>query len=339
MKEQSYYYRLLSRDERHAYYDILNGLQSMQHAFPVLRFPMQKLSELFFLVRMDHPEIFYASGFRCRAYADATKVEFIPDYLFELKKIRDHRQALSSRVAKLVRQAREWKESEREQFVHDLICTTVTYDKLKKPYSHEIIGSLGQGVAVCEGIAKAVKILCDELEIPCIIAMSEAAPDRGIKYRHMWNLLQSDGKWYHLDATFDNTLTHGGEIRYDYFNLSDEQIFKDHEPSMFPLPACTDNTGNWYRMRKLSFTKPEEVEKRMLQAARRGRCFTFQWRGSYFTRHALEQLLTIAENASLQFERHAAISVNASQAVVRVTFSSDQHSTLTEDRPKISTEE
>ena len=32
------------------------------------------------------------------------------------------------------------------------------YDKLKKEYSHEIIGALGNGVAVCEGIAKAVKI-------------------------------------------------------------------------------------------------------------------------------------------------------------------------------------
>ena len=42
------------------------------------------------------------------------------------------------------------------------ICTYlsvkhVRYDKLKKSYSHEIIGPLGQGVGVCEGIAKSVK--------------------------------------------------------------------------------------------------------------------------------------------------------------------------------------
>ena len=45
------------------------------------------------------------------------------------------------------------------------------FDKLKKPYSHEIIGPLGHGVGVCEGIAKSVKVLCDVLGIWCMIAV------------------------------------------------------------------------------------------------------------------------------------------------------------------------
>lgn len=32
-------------------------------------------------------------------------------------------------------------------------------------------------------------------------------------------------------------------IRYDYFNLSDAQIFKDHEPVIWKIPACEDNEG------------------------------------------------------------------------------------------------
>ena len=51
------------------------------------------------------------------------------------------------------------------------IYENVRYDKLKKPYSHEIIGPLGQGVGVCEGIAKAVKVLCDALGLWCMIAI------------------------------------------------------------------------------------------------------------------------------------------------------------------------
>lgn len=35
-----------------------------------------------------------------------------------------------------------------------------------------LIGALGNGVAVCEGMAKAVKILYDSLNIWCIIALS-----------------------------------------------------------------------------------------------------------------------------------------------------------------------
>lgn len=28
---------------------------------------------------------------------------------------------------------------EKEQYIHDFLCENVRYDKLKKPYSHEII--------------------------------------------------------------------------------------------------------------------------------------------------------------------------------------------------------
>ena len=114
------------------------------------------------------------------------------------------------------------------------IVKNVKYDKLKKEYSHEIIGALGNGVAVCEGIAKAVKVLCDKLNIYCIIALSEANPEKGVKYRHAWNIVKIGGKLYHLDATFDNNLSEEDCVRYDYVNLSDN---KDINPpkTVFPL--------------------------------------------------------------------------------------------------------
>lgn len=70
----------------------------------------------------------------------------------------------------------EW---EKEKYVHDFICENVHYDKLKKSYSHEIIGPLGQGVGVCEGIAKSVKVLCDALGIWCMIAICGNNPEKG----------------------------------------------------------------------------------------------------------------------------------------------------------------
>ena len=64
-----------------------------------------------------------------------------------------------------------------------------------------------------------------------MIAICGNNPDKGIKYRHTWNIVRINGKYYHLDATFDNTLGNDKkEIRYDYFNLDDQQIFRDHEP-------------------------------------------------------------------------------------------------------------
>ena len=141
-------------------------------------------------------------------------------------------------MEKLARQAQGLSEWGKEKYVHDFICENVRYDKLKKPYSHEIIGPLGQGVGVCEGIAKAVKVLCDALGLWCMIAICGNNPEKGIKYRHTWNIVRIGGQYYHLDATFDNSLTRGAredaEYRYDYLTSTIRRCFRDHEPLIAP---------------------------------------------------------------------------------------------------------
>ena len=51
-----------------------------------------------------------------------------------------------------------------------------------------------------------MKVLCDALGIWCMIAVCGNNPEKGIKYRHTWNIVKIDGQYYHLDVTFDNTL-------------------------------------------------------------------------------------------------------------------------------------
>ena len=68
--------------------------------------------------------------------------ELIPAYLFEKGKLKEHQKALQSRVEKLVRPAARCSDEEKLLYIHDFICKNVRYDKLKKQYSHEIIGVL-----------------------------------------------------------------------------------------------------------------------------------------------------------------------------------------------------
>ena len=95
-------------------------------------------------VAMDHPEIFYTVSFKWQFAREASHVDILPEYLFPKSKVEEHRKALSARVQKLVRPAASLSEWEKEAYIHDFICRNVRYDKLKKPYSHEIIGPLGQ---------------------------------------------------------------------------------------------------------------------------------------------------------------------------------------------------
>ena len=328
---EEYYYGRMPKDKQNTYRAMLAGLMDLSDEILLPQVPTTDgnwLYDVFFQLRLDHPEIFWAVGFKYRHYKDSPNLILIPEYIFDKNKIREHKKALHARVEKLVRPAAKFSEWDKEKYVHDFICENIRYDKLKKPYSHEIIGPLGHGVGVCEGIAKSVKILCDALGVWCVIAICGNNPEKGIKYRHTWNIVRINGQYDHLDATFDNTLGRNMDdsvsIRYDYFNLDDKNIFRDHEPLIAPAPACPDGSHSYYREKKLSFTKTEDVYKRALQAARKGREFTFHWRGSYLTREVLADLVDQIKAAGKTRDKKAIITLNWPQAILRFHFTDQQ---------------
>ena len=89
---------------------------------------------------VSYTHLFWAASFKYKYYADSPNLIFIPEYLFEKSKIKDHQKAMNARVEKLARPAAKLSEIEKEKYIHDFICENIHYDKLKKPYSHEIIG-------------------------------------------------------------------------------------------------------------------------------------------------------------------------------------------------------
>lgn len=317
---EQYYYNTLTKQQQNSYNAIKAGLQSLAPSFPVPLLENRELTDVFMKLRLDHPQLFYAGTFKYRYYPDGSNAEMIPEYLFEKGKIKDHQKALQARVEKLARPMQKATDMEKLLYIHDFICQNVKYDKLKKQYSHEIIGPLGHGVGVCEGIAKSVKILCDALNLWCVIALSENNPEKGVKYRHAWNIVKVDKKYYHIDCTFDNSLGNPDEIRYDYFLLNDKQIFRDHEKLVWRMPACEDGERFYYKEKKLSFTKMEDVQKRSTQAVKKGRTLIFHWRGGYMTREIVQEFLKIFKEEAGKKGKHAKVSLNWAQAVVKVQF-------------------
>ncbi|WP_110291022.1 hypothetical protein [Lachnotalea glycerini] len=45
---------------------------------------------------------------------------------------------------------------------------------------------------------------------------------------HAWNIVNIKGQACHLDSTWDVCNSKDGQINYDYFNVTDENIIKDH---------------------------------------------------------------------------------------------------------------
>lgn len=319
-----YYQQQCTKLQKEAYNAILKGVLSVDAQIRVPLISMQEFSDVYTKLRLDYPEIFYLTGFHIRFAHGADFGEFVPEYLFSKDKILSHQAAIRARIARIVRGFTGKTEFDKLVYLHSFITQGVHYDKLKKPYSHEIIGPLTQGVGVCEGIAKAVKVLADAMGLSCIAVMS--APAEGKRYGHAWNLFRIAGKWYHFDATFDLSLCACGEERFDYFLLSDAQIFRDHQKPMFSVPSCEQNDLFYYRAQKLSFTKIEDAEKRIAQAIRKKKPrFIFQWRGGYLTKAALSELTERIYAAASSAGKAAVIELNYPQAVFTVSFSDGEN--------------
>lgn len=102
---------------------------------------------------------------------------------------------------------------------HDFLCRSVVY--VESPNSHNVTGPLLYGQSVCEGYAKAFKLFCDQMEIPCIVITGMGYTNNGSE-PHAWNAVRmEDGNWYAVDVTWDDQ-TSG--IFYDFFLVGGESV-------------------------------------------------------------------------------------------------------------------
>ena len=234
---EQYYYNHMNKAQQAAYHSILSGVKNLADEFQIPALEGEELYNVFFQMRLDHPEIFWVSSYKYRYYKDSPNLIFIPEYLFDKKKICEHQKAMTARVEKLIRPAQKLSEWEKEKYVHDFICEN---------------------------------------------------------------------------------------IRYDYFNLDDSQIFRDHEPLIAPVPHCGDHEHFYHKEKKLSFTKKEDVYKRSLQAVKKGRVLIFHWRGGYLTKEVLKELLELIRKAGDEKDKTAMVSINWPQAIIRVQYTDMQ---------------
>lgn len=109
--------------------------------------------------------------------------------------------------------------------LHDYIINNTKYDvnrsdnKVTSYNSDTAYGALIQHYAICGGYADSIKLFLDYLEIPNYKISSE---------NHIWNLVFINGKWHHLDLTWDDPVTSDGKdiLEYDYFLISTDELKK-----------------------------------------------------------------------------------------------------------------
>lgn len=160
---------------------------------------------------------------------------------------------LDRKIAQIVSQipASADTDAEKALYLHDYIVLNVSYELVG---DHQTaFGALLDGKAVCAGYADAYKRLLTAVGIRAHTIVGTADNGDGDPFPHAWTLLYLDGKCVYTDVTWDDPFVNGEQrednISYSYFQLSYEEISRDHFPdqaSMALIPSSCNHTGYDY---------------------------------------------------------------------------------------------
>lgn len=262
-----YYYHQLNKQDQLVYRAFYDGVMAHQNIIPIPvkgEFPKESFERIFQAVTKDNPLIYYLNQSACSLASDVFGHNAIcPQYFFSMEKVKDYNRKIEKEVNRLAAELKltEGSDYEKELKVHDWMCKNISYDvegaDQSKPVrlivSHNIIGVFAHHRAQCEGIAKAVKVLLNAVDVRCIVVFGDSLKN-GNRVPHAWNLVNIEGRPYHLDVTWDigaiDSAFH--RIPYDYFNVTDQLIEKEHKVDI-RLPECSSMQHNFFTANKMTF--------------------------------------------------------------------------------------
>ena len=256
-----YYYYRLNETQKNIYSTISKGIKAFQPKIEVHCRSVNELFMIFHSVLLDNPLLFYISSSSSshRYYSDAYNqtMTFMPHYMYDNSCATQHTGRIK-RYLKVFDLVKLKSDLEKEKYVHDYCLDTFTYDDSFREDSYSVLGLVLNKTGVCSGISKFVKLALEYIGVDCTVVTGIAKNPREASLsdtRHMWNIVTINGERFHLDVTFNMT---GGIKRYDYFNLSDTEIKKDHTITT-PVPPCVISGQDYYTVNSQVVNSPTEL--------------------------------------------------------------------------------
>lgn len=157
---------------------------------------MKDLNRMFHDLRYRYGELFAFSGGVNFSTSGGMLTTCKPTYTMEAgeyAKARDfYRRELEAIVAQV---PRGLSDMEKVLFVHDYLAAHYEYDQSFTNY--DVYSFLRDGKGTCQAYMLVFSDLMRELKVPVSYVSSDCI-------NHTWNMVQLDGKWYHVDVTWDD---------------------------------------------------------------------------------------------------------------------------------------
>jgi hypothetical protein len=264
-----YYYSLLSNEQRVIYGLILEGIRAFADGIKIPQTSSSAISTMWNYILLDNPLIFYTRNY-VQIMDSQGNVETVkPTYDLP-------RQVIKQNVNEIIRYLMKFNsimsksEMDKELAIHDHCLATFKYDYSFGSNAYSVLGAIQSKTAVCEGISKFVKLAFDYVGMKSLVAIGDLKKPIGTTTTngHAWNIVELGGKPYHLDVTLDMTMMDKVK-RYDYYNLSDRDIQRDHI-ILSNVPACKTYGYDYFSQHSLNMNNFEALERHLLHRIKKG---------------------------------------------------------------------
>ena len=223
----------------------------------------QDIDRIFQCVLIDHPEIFYTTGYTYTKYSRGDRtvgIDFAGTYSLPkeeaVKKAEEIRGRASEWLSDITTDASEY---DKVKAVYEKIIFSTDYD-LNASDNQNIASVFLGNSSVCQGYAKATQYLLNHLGVMCTLV--QGTVDTG--EAHAWNLVRIDGDYYYVDTTWGDAsyrMEDGSgqeelpEINYDYLCVTTQELLRTHRiESVVAMPECTATQANYYVREGVYFT-------------------------------------------------------------------------------------
>lgn len=272
ISQNSYYYNFLPESEQYLYDEMLSAALEYREKTEVIahKYSPEEYDRVVLALEADHPELFFIDFGQMSLETSFSKSRVTIGYIETPEKMDSMRAELDAALDAALSALRAAPEAdelgeedslltlgefELEVLLHDYLCSVSTYydngeetETENRYLASTAYGALVSGEAFSDGYSLAMKLLSNKAGLACIIVRGTADGKP-----HVWNVMYIDGKFYHVDVAYnDADIEFAPELKFHgYFNLTSDEIKKDHTiDSEQNLPAAQTDY-NYYRAKNL----------------------------------------------------------------------------------------
>ena len=261
-----FYYKNLNSTSKKAYDLIMREICDFPERILIPSLGNSELDSVYEAILYDHPQFFFLKN-TCNTRSNGAKTFFYPEYTMDKSEYDEKLAALEKAENEIISQITTDDEFETELFLHDTLLKNCTYSDEISYVTSSPYGCLIERRASCEGYAKAMCRLLEKCGLECILAVGEVQKNEDVSnVGHMWDIVKINGKYYHLDPTWDDNNNDNSRLSYIYFNDNDDLLRKTHTiPDRF-LGLCNSTDDNYFVKTSALFSTYDESVKNKISA-------------------------------------------------------------------------